>query len=164
MLIEIKNTDPQMKLVYDHKRYLNEYPDIMESVQILTKDSARPSAGLSGSKGLYGSPNWWMNIHNGAMPLKFVKGVILKIYSPIDENFIAQGGSIDDVDIVFDLLTDDGLTVLESAYSNNLVDYLLFQVGAKVEYVYVLDELKLQPAQNGGVNYNSQILEMAVSI
>jgi hypothetical protein len=63
-----------------------------------------------------------------------------------------------------DLLQDDGSENAFGIYVNHPEDANLFQVRHRAEIVYALDELKLQPAKDGGVNYSKIALEMTVSV
>jgi len=164
MLLKLDAANSKLKLVYDHQLSLIEHPDIVESIQKLTLDSSRPYLGLKGSCGLYGSLEWWGSIQNGTMPLEYAAGIISKIYSSIGDGVVGQGVSTEDIEVEFEFVNSDGSLGLESAYVNDVADYSLFRVGAKIEIVYALDELKMQPAENGGINYSRQVLEMAVSL
>jgi|GEM_PF-3930023 len=42
-------------------------------------------------------------------------------------------------------------------------DEKLFQVGATVNIIYALLELKMQPASDGGINYSKTVIEMSIS-
>jgi hypothetical protein len=53
---------------------------------------------------------------------------------------------------------------LAGIYVNDAEDVKLFRVGARVDVLYALDELKQQPAREGGINYSRIALEMAVSL
>gem|GEM_PF-5012725 len=64
----------------------------------------------------------------------------------------------------FSLLSDDGAICEESIYCNiDMQDKKLFRPGAKVEIIYVRDELKMRQ-KNGEKAYNDIVLEMAVSL
>ena len=52
---------------------------------------------------------------------------------------------------------------MEGIYVNSPEDVALYQVGRKVNVVYVLDELKM-PSSNGGKNYLEIVLEVAISM
>lgn len=57
-----------------------------------------------------------------------------------------------------------GLEPALQLYANRKPDRKVFVVGAAVRIVYVLDEMKEQPARDGGVSYSQSVLEMAVSL
>lgn len=63
-----------------------------------------------------------------------------------------------------DLELKDGTVCAVGIYVNDKSDVGLFRPGYKVSVVYALDELKQQPAADGGVNYSKIALAMAVSL
>jgi hypothetical protein len=156
MLLDTTKTDVRMKLVYQLSKELEQDPQRVALAQALTRDRSRPRMGLKGRHGLFGSPEWWQSIKSGAMPLRRVSGVIQRTYVAGQEQDVPHNA--------FDLLTSDGVTKMESFYANSEDDLALFQVGRRVEIVYALDELKAQPAADGGVNYAEIVVEMAVSL
>jgi hypothetical protein len=62
------------------------------------------------------------------------------------------------------MILANGSVVEESIYAREKSDRRLFVVGATVCVAYVLDELKKQPASDGGIDYSKSVLEMAVSL
>jgi hypothetical protein len=112
--------------------------------------------GLKGRHGLFASAQWWRSIRNGSMPQLVVSGVIQRAY------FAGQDsrGPNNTVEV----LTATGTVEQVGIYIDQPRDVRLFQVGRHVAIVYALDELKQQPAADGGVNYSKVALEMAVSI
>ena len=125
------------------------------SAQELTLDSSRPLMGLKGAHGLFASDEWWGSIQEKKIPLLFVSGVITRVY--------VAGQDEGDINNTVDLVTEDGSVTSVGIYTNNIDDVSLFNTGCRVEIVYALDELKRQPARDGGVNYSKVALEMAVS-
>ncbi|WP_235862404.1 hypothetical protein [Pseudomonas kilonensis] len=65
---------------------------------------------------------------------------------------------------MLDLELKDGSVRAVGIYVNDREDARLFRPGYKASVVYALDELKQQPASDGGVNYSKVALEMAVSL
>jgi len=61
------------------------------------------------------------------------------------------------------LRLDEGSTVDESIYAHRREGIKLFVRGAMVTMVYAFDELKAQPASDGGVNVARTVLEVSVS-
>jgi hypothetical protein len=143
-----------MKLVYQLTEELKHDPEQVAKAQALTQDKSKPF-GLKGSRGLFGSVEWWSNIEKGVLPTRQISGVIERLFVSGQEKS-AQANT-------FDLLSSDGTLYTESILVNSQVDQQLFKVGSRVEMVYVFDELKEQPAPDGGVNYLDILLEMAVS-
>ncbi|MDP9932633.1 hypothetical protein [Variovorax paradoxus] len=156
MFLQFDQSGVPMKRVYLLSEELKADPGRIALAQALTLNAAKPRMGLKGTLGLFGSPEWWANIEQRRMPLRFVQGIIRSTYfagqdEPGDHNS-------------FELLLEDGATYDESIYANDKASRALFRVGHRVEIVYALDESKRQPAQDGGVNYSDIVLEMAVSL
>lgn len=145
-----------MKLVYQLSKELEDDPEQVALAQTLTRDQSRPLMGLKGSHGLFGSQEWWNSIKSGTIPLRYVSGVIKRMYVSGQERDVPEN--------TFDLLTSEGATKSESCYTNAKDDLGLYQVGRRVDIVYALDELKAQPAADEGVNHSEIVLEMAVSL
>ena len=156
MLLDFGMKDIAMKLVYQLSEELKNNSERVSLTQALTLDDTRPSMGLRGSLGLFGSQLWWNNIQQGVMPLLRISGVVRRAYcagqDPTGENNMV------DLELV------DGSVRTVGIYVNDKIDIGLFKPGHKVEIVYALDELKHQPAVDGGVNYSKVALEMAVSL
>ena len=123
--------------------------------QQLTRDSSKPLLGLKGTFGLFASDEWWANVNKREIPLLFVSGVIRRAY------FAGQDSAGPNNTI--DLVSSDGVISTVGIYTNDVRDVKLFVPGHLVHVVYALDELKRQPAADGGVNYSQVALEMAVS-
>lgn len=156
MFLQLDKSPVHMKRVYLLSEKLKADPKRVALAQALTLNAAKPRMGLKGTLGLFGSPEWWANIEQRRMPLRFVQGIIRNTYfagqdEPGDHNS-------------FELLLEDGATYDEGIYANNKASRALFRVDHRVEVAYALDELKRQPAQDGGVNYLDIVLEMAVSL
>lgn len=141
-------------LVYQLSEELKNDPEQVAMAQELTQDESRPF-GLKGTYGLFGSNKWWDNIRRGVLPVRHVSGVIERLFvSGQDKSTNAN---------TFNLLLENGGTRMESIFVDNEKYRQLFKVGSRVKILYALDELKIQPATGGGVNYSEIVVEMAVS-
>lgn len=155
MLLRLDEPGMPMKLVFDLKEALKKDPERIEATQALTLNEARLGMGVRGRFGLFASQQWWDNIANGSMPQRLVSGVISRVY---------VGGQNETVNNMIDLVTADGVVRGEGIFVNDRADIALFQVGHRVDMLYALDEMKHQPAADGGVNYAKVALEVAVSL
>lgn len=155
MLLSLEDSGTPMKLVYQAVVALRSDPKKVALAQALTQDKSRPQMGLKGNLGLYGSQQWWDSIEQGKMPLRRLSGIISDVYT--------AGQDRDDPPNTIDLQLSDGLQRPVGIYVNNESDRKLYQIGSRLEIVYALDELKLQPGWDGGVNYLEIPLEVAVS-
>jgi hypothetical protein len=155
MFINLNSVEMPMKMVYRLCEEHKADPDFVESTQELSLNENRPHSGLSPRYGLYGSPEWWENIRNGTIPHRVKSGVITRLY---------VAGMSESVVNSIDVRLQDGSVHTGSIYVNDDSDSRMFRIGCRVDVVYVLCELKKQPAQDGGINYAPDVLEMAVSL
>jgi hypothetical protein len=144
-----------MKLVYILAKDLEVNPRRVQSAQKLTRDRSRPTMGLKGTHGLFGSQEWWTNVELGKFPLQRIAGIIVDAY--------VGGQDHSGTNNTIDLKDEDGTVHSVGIYVNDPRDTALFTVGRRAEILYALDELKDQPADDGGMNYAQIALEMAVS-
>ncbi|WP_251373787.1 hypothetical protein [Janthinobacterium sp. JC611] len=107
---------------------------------------------------MFASAAWWESINAGRIQTQTVTGSIERTY------FAGQDSRRGDQVNSFTLRLADGSTVEESIYTHRRQDIELFVAGATVTMVYALDELKAQPAADGGVNYARSVLEVAVFV
>lgn len=156
MLLHLDKFEIPMKLVFQLSDELKNNPERVALTQALTLNAAKPNMGLRGSHGLFGSDDWWNNIRQGKMPLLFLSGIIKRAY--------IAGQDESGLNNTIDLMLDDGSMRSVGIYVNNKDDIKFFGVGCRAAIVYALDELKQQPAMDGGVNYSKVALEMAVSL
>jgi hypothetical protein len=156
MILNIEQSPVPMKLVFELSEELMGNPNRISITQALTLNASKPRLGLRGVHGLFGSEVWWSNIRNGIIPLARVSGVITRAF------FAGQGE--EGPNNMIDLKMENSNVETVGIYVNREEDISLFKPGARVEVVYALDELKVQPAQDGGVNYSRVALEMAVSV
>jgi len=145
----------QIKKVYQLSADLAQDREQVVYAQALTLDPSRPHIGLKGSLGLFGSEEWWANIKAGVIPRKKLSGVINRVY--------VTGQDRSDLPNTFDLLSGDGQLRMEGIYVNSPEDVALYQVGRRVEVVYVMDELKM-PLSDGGKNYSEIVVEVSISL
>lgn len=155
MILQIDQTVIPMKLVFQLTEELESDPKRVELTQALTLNQSKPQMGLRGNFGLFGSKDWWANINQKKMPLMFVSGIVNRVY--------VAGQDSSELNNTVDVVMDDGSVRSAGIYTNDINDVALFRVGSKIELVYALDELKQQPALDGGINYSKIALEMAVS-
>ena len=144
-----------MKKVFDLRDELLVNPRRVEKTQALTLDRAKPHLGLRGTYGLFASQDWWNSISTGRMPLLRLAGVVERLYASGQEEVEAN---------TVDIRSADGRLQSAGIYLNDPSDLALFRIGSTVEVVYALDELKQQPAADGGLNVTKVALEMAVSL
>ncbi|WP_199534482.1 hypothetical protein [Janthinobacterium sp. BJB426] len=147
-----------MKPVYTLAEALAKDPSRVAKTQSLTRDSSRPHMGLKGSHGLFASEAWWESIEAKRLQTQTLTGSIERTY------FAGQDSRRGDQVNSFTLRLADGSTVDESIYTNHKQDTRLFVPGAMVTMVYVLDELKAQPAVDCGIHYARTVLEVAISV
>ncbi|MDN2678465.1 hypothetical protein [Janthinobacterium sp. SUN033] len=147
-----------MKPVYTLAEALAKDPGRVAKTQALTLDSARPHMGLKGRHGLFASDAWWESIEAKRLPTQTVTGIIERTYFAGQDS--RRGDQVNSVT----LRLADGSAVDESIYINHKQDISLFVPGAMVTMVYAQDELKAQPAADGGVNVARIVLEVAISI
>ncbi|UOD32804.1 hypothetical protein INH39_14745 [Massilia violaceinigra] len=155
MYLLLQNAEVPMKLVYQLKDEHEWYPERVKRTQALTLDESRPCMGLSQRLGLFGSPAWWENLQNGAIKHDMVSGEITGLYprDPDEPEMIsfAMVTKCEEVDHAFVELFDSA-------------DAGLFRVGCRVDIFFCYDELKHQPANDGGIAYAKRVVEMAVSL
>ncbi|WP_230522613.1 hypothetical protein [Janthinobacterium sp. EB271-G4-7A] len=147
-----------MKCVYTLAEALAKDPSRVAKIQSLTLDSSRPHMGLKGSEGLFASEAWWKSIEAKCLQTQILTGIIDQTYFAGQDS--RRGDQVNSVT----LRLADGSTVDESIYMNDKQDIKLFVPGAMVTMVYALDELKAQPAADGGVNVARIVLEVAISV
>ncbi|MDR5777798.1 MULTISPECIES: hypothetical protein [unclassified Caballeronia] len=156
MLLRLDDFDVPMKRVFCLEDALRENPRRVQITQALTLNAEKPLMGLRGTLGLFGSPEWWSSIREGRMPLLYQIGVIQRAY--------VAGQDPSAFNNTIDLKLGDGSVHMTGIYLNNKADVKWFCPGHRVGIVYALDELKQQPAADGGVNFTKVALEMAVSV
>lgn len=156
MFIDIESSPFPMKRTYTLSRELELAPQTIAKAQKLTLDRSRPRMGLKGRHGLFASTEWWKSVENGTIATLKIRGLVVDVYAAG-----AEGLTVPDT---LDIAIDDGTVVSAGIYVNDPSDVALYTVGSRVELVYALDELKDQPAEDGGINRAKIALEMAVSV
>ena len=156
MLLRLDDAGLPMKLVFQLSDELKINPQRVALTQALTQNASKPYMGLKGTHGLFGSLAWWESIFQGRMPLLSISGIIQRAY--------VAGQDERGMNNTIDLMLDDGSVRTVGIYVNDKDDIRLFRHGFRADIVYALDELKQQPAPDGGVNYSKVALEMAVSL
>ncbi|MBR7959742.1 hypothetical protein [Burkholderia latens] len=156
MLLRLEDFGVPMKCVFRLEDRLREDPMQVQLAQALTLNAAKPRMGLRGTYGLFGSTEWWTSIQEGRMPLLYQIGVIRRAFVAGQDKNVPNN--------TIDIQLDDGSLCTSGIYVNNKIDAELFKPGRRVGIVYALDELKQQPAMDGGLNQSKIALEMAVSI
>ncbi|MBE3026931.1 hypothetical protein GQ37_022825 [Janthinobacterium sp. BJB1] len=146
-----------MKTVYTLADALANDPGRVTRTQALTLDSSRPRMGLKGGHGLFASVAWWQSIEAGRLQTQTLTGIVERRY------FAGQDSRRGDQANSITLRLADGSAVDESIYTQRRQDSKLFVPGATVTMTYALDELKAQPAADGGVDYARIVLEVSVS-
>ncbi|KAB0331916.1 hypothetical protein LSO07_09535 [Janthinobacterium sp. PLB04] len=147
-----------MKRIYILAEALAKDPGRVAKTQALTLDSARPYMGLKGRHGLFASTTWWKSIEAKRLQTQTLTGIIERTYFAGQDS--RRGDQVNSVT----LRLADGSAVDESIYMNDKQDIKLFVPGAMVTMVYVLDELKAQPAVDGSIHYARTVLEVAISV
>ncbi|WP_312319860.1 hypothetical protein [Stenotrophomonas sp.] len=142
------------KLVFSLEKELSSNQKRVAVTQAVTLDRTRPDIGLKGRHGLFGSQEWWDNIAAGVVPLMRVSGKILKAY---------RVGRDDDRNNTVELVLSDGSVKAVGIYVNSRNDISLFIEGSWLDMIYALEELKVQPAKDGGVNYSKVALEAVIT-
>lgn len=156
MLLKLENSTVPMKMVFLLSEELKKNPERVALTQALTLDTSKPTLGLKGTNGLFGSKEWWDSIGQGRIPLLFISGIIKKVY--------VAGQDPSNFNNTVDLLQEDGTIRSVGIYTNRKADSKLFKIGYKASIVYALDEMKQQPDVDGSINRSKTALEMAVSL
>jgi len=140
-------------VIYTLAEELRGDPEQVAAAQALTLDASRPNIGLKGKNGLFGSSQWWANIHAGLIPSRRVVGVIEDVY------VAGQGESA--VPNAIDLRLQDGEVRMEGIYVNRGSDIAEYRHGRKIEFVYAADELKAA-MPDGSAGYLDIVVEVAI--
>ncbi|BFG79431.1 hypothetical protein PTKU46_74640 [Paraburkholderia terrae] len=156
MLLRLEDFNMPMKLVFELEDRLRVDHERVRLAQALTLNLSKPRMGLKGTHGLFGSPEWWASIRERRMQLLYQFGLVQRAYVSGQDESTSNN--------TIDLKLGDGSVHMTGIYVNNKADADLFHPGCQVGIVYALDELKQQPAVDGGVNYLNIALEMAVSV
>lgn len=113
-----------MKTVFRLQEELQTNPQRVEKTQSLTLNASKPTMGLSGKYGLFGSSEWWDSIAAGKMPLQRLSGVIVRAY--------VAGQDPDNINTI-DIRVTDGSVQAVGIYLYDKADLPLFRVGHAVQ-------------------------------
>jgi hypothetical protein len=140
--------------VYNLAVKLERDPDQVARTQKLTLDPSRPHMGLKGSKGLFGSSQWWDNIRSGTILSEQRSGIIQRVY------IVGQDPTNTPNEI--EISCDDGTVFQEGIYANSRRDISHYKVGRRIEIQYALDELKT-PHPSGQPDYLDIVVKVLIS-
>jgi len=146
-----------MHLVYHVKVKINKDPNYVKKVQALTLNKSKPTYGLKGTYGLYGSAEWLNNLDSGVIPRKNLSGIIQRTYTVDMDN----SNLPDTMDIK---LNDSGKIVKQGIFVNNDSDLKLFVIGKRVDIVYYIEDMKAIDHSTGDSVKHEFVLEMSVSV
>lgn len=142
-----------MKVVYSLRSDLEKDPARVLETQALTLNDARPMLGLKGSRGLFGSDEWWSNVESGVIDVAYVTGVIKELYVAGQERL--------DHPNEFELTLDDGGLRSEGILVDDPGLISEYVPGRRVRIKYAYDELKC-PLPDGRPQYLDLVLEIAI--
>jgi hypothetical protein len=144
-----------MHIVFRLRDALSGHLEHVRRMRRLTMDASQPDSGLSGKYGLFGSLEWWNNIALGRMPLLRLSGKVVGCHP-------AQPGR--DGLRIFDIRVVDGSLHAIEVHVADATGLPLGQARTMVSVLCALDELKRQPAEQGGRNVAKIALEMAIAL
>ena len=121
-----------MKKIYSLEIEHEDDPKTVELTQKLTLDNNRPTMGLAGTYGLYGSSEWWENLYSGKLPKKVYEGII--------ENISFSG--MDNESNSFILSLNNGGTYGYTCVANRKRNIKHYQVGRKVRVIEFVEKMK----------------------
>jgi hypothetical protein len=114
-----------MQIVYQLRRN-QKFIDQVQKATLTSKEF-----GIQQTHGLFGSPEWWVNIQTGRLKMHTVRGVIERVYM----------GSMNDWPMC-EVVSDDGEI---SKWTREMLDFAsdpLYRTGARIEIDYVLQKSK----------------------
>jgi hypothetical protein len=144
----------KMVTVYSLREMLDGDPEFLKRVQALSLNKSKPDIGLSASKGLFGSDEWWKNIERGDIRRAEYVGVIT-------ETFYA-GMDSDRRHNSFRMRTDDGRNYSYSMVPERSSFKGLYAVGHRAEVITIFEELKRR-GQDGKPELLESPLEIRLS-
>lgn len=156
-LLSLDQAVVPMKQVFHLSAHHRRYPNDVKARQALTLDAARPTEGLCGMRGLYGSNEWWHYVHRGKIHLSRGSGVISRVYADYVEGSEAPV-------MLMDLAEPSAWCVGLPVHVNDEADIALFKVGCRVDFIvlHLLD--KVRPPADADFPWPPEVLEMAVSL
>ena len=153
MYIDLSSYPIELELVYEFSKDMMNNPDQIRDTHKLTLDKSRPFMGLRGDKGLFGTQEWWENIHAKVISSQIKSGVITRTYAAGMEN-LAQDNSFEYVD-------DTGKLHDESIYTLSKNKRSLFNLNHLIVIYYAYDEMKASTVENP--DFCPTVIEMAIS-
>ncbi|QJD99469.1 hypothetical protein HH212_05075 [Massilia forsythiae] len=143
-----------MKIVFKLRDELRNHLDHVCETRRDTVDPSKPATGLSGRYGLFGSLEWWGNVAQEKMPLQRVSGTVEAVHVAGTDEAVVQA---------VDVRSADGkVQRIEVRARCEPGAAPLLVAGDTVSILCALDELKRQPAPDGGLNVARIALEIAV--
>lgn len=143
-----------MKIVFKLRDELRNHLDHVCETRRETMDPSKPATGLSGKYGLFGSLEWWGNVAQERMPLQRLSGTVEAIHVVGTDAAIVRA---------VDVRTADGkVQRVEVCARCEPGAAPLLVVGDGVSILCALDELKRQPAPDGGLHVARIALEIGV--
>ncbi|MET4727788.1 hypothetical protein ABIE09_001592 [Lysobacter enzymogenes] len=141
------------KTVFTFRQELDDDPGFLHAMRSATLDPEEKVFGLKGTHGLVATEEWWENIRNGIIRSETKLGRIARI---IDDDLEDSSP--------FSLIEfEDGSTKYEPNLANSPADQDLYQVGARIRYLYAFDEGK-SPDEFGKPRFIELILEVAICL
>jgi hypothetical protein len=141
-----------LQLVYQLDIELAANPAQIRNAQALTLNPSKPSQGLKGTHGLYGSDEWWASINEGRIPVRILSGRIARL-------FVA--GQDEDGNNTCEFVTPQGETLQEGMYFNTLAGHDEYRVGSEIHCRYAFDEWKAAHPFAGS-HLSGVLLEVAI--
>lgn len=146
-----------MKRVFHLSAHHRRYPDVVKARQALTLDESRPTEGLCGKRGLYGSNEWWHYLQRGKIHLSRASGVISRVYSaPVEDG--------EKPVLLFDMAELSAWCVGMPVLVNDEADLALFRIGSRVDFIVLHLAGKVRPPADADFPWPPEVLEMAVSL
>lgn len=149
-----------MKRVFRLSEYHRLHPQEIRKIQALTLDETRPTEGLSGYRGLYGSNEWWHNVQCEKIRRGFESGIISGVHAGRDDWLELPG-------LLMDVLVSGTELIGLPVRVNDEADLALFQVGCRVDFIHLYLEEKWTPSaedESEETEWAPDVLEMAISL
>ena len=143
------------RVVYRLSTDLHRDPRRIELTQQRTLDPAHPTSGLKGSQGLYGSEQWWQSINSGRIPLVLKTGTISRLYYAGMDSHRKNNSC--------EVAGDDGRTFHGSVLVDRPAHHSRYKVGARVAYLFAMDEWKAASLLGPEPENSGQLIEVALA-
>lgn len=141
------------KTVFTFRQELNDDPSFLIAIHSATLNPQEKVFGLKGTHGLVATEKWWENIRNGIIRSEIKFGRIVKV----------DGEDGDSSSLSSLIEFEDGSKKYEPSLANCQADQNLYQVGARIRYLYAFDEGK-SPDEFGKPRFIELILEVAICL